>query len=1037
MPPKKINTDPNQNAAKNPPVMKLRKDRYLEERGSDGLTAPDIDDPQPYSPDWPPGSEDRPPYPLMAPPARLTGATAMSRTCEVCGQHFPREGMYYEHMKSFHPWAPRSYRHGVYRPPASFEPNSETRRGRVQGNELANQLDMRVVKSNRLATDLGFNTDNPDGSARVQNLTEDEKRGYLYLYDVANQANLAPETTGIYEAPEKPEPSKFRIGRIIAPTSKDGEAIGTNKRDIASRRALTAEFMPFPNILNFDNDMAIGDLVLYLDSLDEPYPFFRSIEERQGKPGEYLHIPWRMIQPIDSPFGLPEDVKFDKDGVGLPMAECLNEDYDKVAVGNGLGIAMSSSPDNWLAANSELLLRLHPFNAQENRGSRLTLFRGEDTIVTLMDSERRRGEIINRELLHPFIYPWNLKFEREWLANHIRSLKENSYNDGRTNTPSMPTKFRLGRIIAPITKTGEAIDSTESSIMDEESLVYVPNRAEAGSSERFSVGDIVFFMTDDINNPKPMFRDVFGNDIHIPSRMIQRLHLPFGIPEDIEFALDGVGFPLMVPANPFTVKDGLDVDKTERDWDVCQYELLLRTTPSGIKYGRAWDVKDKLVVVDYERRRGVAPSTQNALKWLTRFSWGVKVDPKWLAKFLKAWSEEQTPEPVIDHEALKKQEKEAAARAAKEQQKAQDAADALKRQQEAHVPILTLAQFQAFYNELQTLQGGEDFVTTTITTLRQYVEAHIIQLSNQGLDAETAALANLRPRFWGPLYQLLQQSPTFTNFVAVAVITRLIAIVDVLRGSAKNSTQSLRRENGPSPRQEVPGSLLSFFNSLQSDDGNSNAPQPAQTGEIIKDKPQSHSGSKSGEKRNFAQTQQDTGYDQAISNNDANASQATQTTQQAELVPGNRRIHIGFFKRIQRYLTAMVDGGDEELAAQITNTRTWCEDMIKTLNAESLFTEDAAMAAQRPASWTAVRAFIQAPERTVNATPQVVGTYARLNKIVDVLAGETPWFVYSKEANAERGDSWDGRNDGNDGDGGDDEDDEDDERPKKPRYTTS
>lgn len=131
-------------------------------------------------------------------------------------------------------------------------------------------------------------------------------------------------------------------------------------------------------------------------------------------------------------------------------------------------------------------------------------------------------------------------------------------------------------------------------------MIQVTTQSEPASNpnQRFNVGDLVLYLTEDLNDPQPMFRDVLGNEQHIPLRQIQRLYLPFSIPEDIPMVQYGIKLPIAYPTTSFAVTEGLDFDQMPRNWDVRQNEYLLLTAPQG---------SAKTTIVDYERRYGTAP----------------------------------------------------------------------------------------------------------------------------------------------------------------------------------------------------------------------------------------------------------------------------------------------------------------------------------------------------------------------------------------------------------------------------------------------
>ncbi|KAF8860493.1 hypothetical protein BDZ45DRAFT_724611 [Acephala macrosclerotiorum] len=777
MPPKrdfsKINTDPTKNASKLATGVKdSRRVRYQE------LGIPYTDIPALYSPDWPVSDPSRDPYPFMPPPARMTGKANTYRTCEVCGRHVRTDGDYYEHMKRWHPWAPRSYQHGRFREPVVRQPDL------TQADQKL-EREHRTPNANLLAADLGFNENNKDGPAQFRNLTEEQKQRFFYLWNVVDASIVAPGTTGLYELPEKSDPPKFRVGRIIAPTYKNGELLPRYSKEPAYRRAFTAEFWQHPELLQTFN-MVIGDFVLYLDDPDTPYAFFRGIS-----PGYSGHIPWRMIQPIDLPWGLPEDVKYDSDkGVGLPITTCSAEDIKTVAVANGTKLAMSNSPENWSMKDCEVLLRLDSDEVVEN--------------IRIMDYERRRGAARAEHLASPpgtyAPFPWGVKVDRDWLSNHIRSLKEGSYTSTSASTPSELTRFHLGRIIAPTSKQG-AIALTESNEVSKESLIQVTTHTSPVSdpSKRFNVGDLVLYLTEDPNNPKPMFRDVLGNEQHIPLRQIQRLYLPFGIPEDISIVQYGIKLPIAYPTTSFTVTEGLGVDRSPRNWDVRQNELLLLTAPPG---------SAKTTIVDYERRYGTAPADapDPSVTLFRNFPWNVAIDIAWLDRFLKTWNGVATaplkpvspkikPEPKSPSQ-ITAPAKQATSKPTSTSPKIRPEPGQITpptappvapqaAQNATQIPLLTKEQFQNFYATLQGMPSTDPFVTSTIKILRSYIEKHVDLLVAVHIVVETQAMANWRPAFWGPMYDLLVASPKFTDPVNMPAMAELTYTADILRGTVK------------------------------------------------------------------------------------------------------------------------------------------------------------------------------------------------------------------------------------------------------------
>ncbi|CZR61298.1 uncharacterized protein PAC_11194 [Phialocephala subalpina] len=246
-----------------------------------------------------------------------------------------------------------------------------------------------------------------------------------------------------------------RVGRIIAPTYKNGDALSAYP---AFKQQFTAEFWHQPQHLDHTS----------MDIAHDPTNRLTlgSFRRHQNGSREWSRPAYQIM-----------------------LTLFLKEAID---IKNGTGALMRSFPENWTVKDLELLLRLDPDEAAKN--------------VTIMDYERRRGDLISKEVSSFVDFPWGPKIDKGWLSNHIRSLKDGNYT-------------------------------------------------------------------------------------------------------------------------PFTVKEGLDADKTRRDWDIRQHELFLVTAPRGTA---------KTTIVDYERRYGTAPDEE--VQPIQSMPWNI-------AQTIKI--EEKTPSPTI------------------------------------------------------------------------------------------------------------------------------------------------------------------------------------------------------------------------------------------------------------------------------------------------------------------------------------------------------------------------------------------------------
>jgi hypothetical protein len=608
--------DPANNVAARGYIQVQRRERIDRPAG-----ATDREDPQPRSPHWPPGDEAREPYPLMPPVAPLNGKQSIARTCDVCGNHFPLlDAAYYEHMKTYHPWAPRSYKHGDFRPPGDAEHIQADDPARY--NASLPDLDMgkqptpaqleRITNANQLAQDLGFDLSNPDGPPGFS-VNEVEKKVMLTMYGLDTFA------------PEELEPNTFRIGRIIEPTYKNGTPIGRTifGNSLANRRALRSEGLLPPETIR--GGFNVGSLVLYRNAPGEALPWFRNLNGRDA------YIPWRMIQPLHRPFGLPVNVPM---GNGLPLP--ISTVFTAGSVSNGLDLALSDSSKTWNAETNEVLLQLQS-DAKKTR---------------VMDFERRRGDYNPKSLAARLIDPWGVHIDLEWLRNHINDQNESNAPAGDPKLPrSKPTTFRLGRIIAPLTKGGVQVNRGSLSVTAQDTdndgnvsyndfIKLSQSSAEDALRTRWSIGSLVLYL-DDEDHPHPRFRDVYGKDRQIPSIMVQKIYRPFDLSENLPLVEEGVGLPIVAAARDFTVTNALDFEMLPcRNWEARKDELLLRTDPK--KYNPRSEAGEDIQVTDYERKSGEV-SGEGTWTHVTDTPWGVRVNLQVLQRHFQGWTPQATP----------------------------------------------------------------------------------------------------------------------------------------------------------------------------------------------------------------------------------------------------------------------------------------------------------------------------------------------------------------------------------------------------------
>ncbi|KUJ19400.1 uncharacterized protein LY89DRAFT_780346 [Mollisia scopiformis] len=771
MPPKRfINTDPNINAPTDANIDRIRATR----KNNENLV--------PWSPDWPPASENRPQYLFLAPPLAVSNDSAGTvRTCEVCGLQASSDGFYYEHMKGQHPWAPRSFNHGQYRAPV-VDPN------------LTPQLqiaayDERIESTRALADDMAFDMTNPDGPYHLTEIpiTDTMRERCLFLWDITDgTGENAPPGTTPYVVPQKPAARKFRIGRIIAPTLKNGSPLTLNTRFRDTRRELAAEFMlptehfaaapaPAPR----GSDFVVGSFVLYLDDEAEPYPFFLNMAGTLMK-----HVPWRMIQPVVFPWGIPENVTLAGDGVGLPMLRSVPQLAAGTRVGSGRGPGLHSEVQEWDALDQELLLQLTP---AENRDAL-----GANALVRVTDYEMRRGNLAAGVLTETFEFPWGLRFQQEWLNTRkqgldqeLRAWTPEVYVDG-----AMPLRFRLGRIIHPTLKDGTSIADANTAGLIAAGMVMARGAWREGS--------LVLYLTENDADPNPRFRNIMGEERHIPHRMVQRLHLPFDLPEDlprVEFGGEGLPILRVDQGNWFFPGAAVDNDSIPRSWKADEHELLFLSTSTPYATQTAFG---DFAVMDYERRTGNYSAASGArVTWVHPYPWGVRVGAEYLAgrrvaRVMPA-SSPTNSQPGSPTETPEERDARLAAEAETERVAllaAHDAAFAAGVPTPLTVPIvlITPQRFSALSQMVELVDSAtaHPAIKRLAAEIRLRInERHSAVLTAKNLRVEPEDMADWRPTYWVEHYRLVLNAPRLTDTNSLRGLGELRAIVTELMGRAR------------------------------------------------------------------------------------------------------------------------------------------------------------------------------------------------------------------------------------------------------------
>jgi hypothetical protein len=328
--------------------------------------------------------------PAPAWPTTLGKTWKVKFTCHECGQHFDRFTNYEKHMKIQHPSCPREPEDG---PPRDPTPT-------LDGPRTAKADTKRKAKGKDKATRDSDSNDDDDGDSDDDSDDDGDNDDNGKGLDKGKEKETTAEAS-----PARTRPSR---GRKLKSATPDDVTLFRIFRLIRNTDKAQGSVKTMPTLSDQGSKLQWGEFLLDLSpDMSEPTPNVRTIGREEGNMAK------RMLQRIDLPWGLPEELEFTTRPDGEPMT--MGKLEVNVPLRDNNPVAFQR--DEWV-----LVIR------------RSTRRQKAASDVYVRDFEGRPGLLKSDELRYPVAVPWNLRLEKRLWKERMDQMVMNVQDaDGEGN----------------------------------------------------------------------------------------------------------------------------------------------------------------------------------------------------------------------------------------------------------------------------------------------------------------------------------------------------------------------------------------------------------------------------------------------------------------------------------------------------------------------------------------------------------------------------------------------------------------------------